>query len=92
MRFHFHGRRHGCGDGPPVFQFGSRDWEFPWGNIHFEHGGGPAEGGPRGGGSWVRRSLRQAEPSRLPTWTRRPTHFGQRTKHSPPDLRPHSPA
>jgi DNA-binding PadR family transcriptional regulator len=50
MRFHFHGRRHGCGEGPPVFQFGSRNWEFPWGNVHFEHGGGPVDGGPRGGG------------------------------------------
>ena len=53
MRFEFHGRRGGCGS-QPVFRFGSRDWSFPWGNIHFEHGGGPTggegrRGGPRGG-------------------------------------------
>ena len=49
MRFNFHGRRsHGCGPGPFI-QFGSRDWSFPWGNIHFEHGGGPIGGHGRGG-------------------------------------------
>lgn len=55
MRFHFYGRRpSGCEPGPFI-KFGSRDWEFPWGNIHFEHGGGPPDarsggfgGPPRG--------------------------------------------
>ncbi len=44
MRFHFHGRRHGRPDPTSFMQFGSRDWSFPWGNIHFEHGGGPVDG------------------------------------------------
>ncbi len=50
MRFHFHGRRHGHPDPASFVQFGSRDWSFPWGDIHFEHGGGSAEAGSRGGG------------------------------------------
>lgn len=33
----------------PFIQFGSRDWSFPWSDIHVEHGGGPADAGPRGG-------------------------------------------
>nr|WP_314447255.1 PadR family transcriptional regulator [uncultured Sphingomonas sp.] len=48
MRFHFHGRRHGRPDAMSFMQFGGRDWSFPWGNIHFEHGGGPI--GRHGGG------------------------------------------
>ncbi len=56
MRFHVHGRRGGgCGPGP-VFQSGGRDWSFPWGNIHFEGGGGPMGGhGRHGGGREGRR-------------------------------------
>lgn len=50
MRFHFHGRRSGGCEPPPFAQFGGRDWNFPWGNIHFEHGGGPMGGPGRGGG------------------------------------------
>jgi DNA-binding PadR family transcriptional regulator len=49
MRFHIHGRRSGC-DPRDSFVFGSRDWSFPWGNIHFEQSGGPAfDRGGRGG-------------------------------------------
>ena len=47
MRFHFHGRRHGRPGPMPFIQFGGRDWSFPFGDIHFEHGPG---GGQRGGG------------------------------------------
>lgn len=48
MRFQFHGRRHGRPHPMSFMQFGGRDWSFPWGNIHFEHGGGPVDG--HGGG------------------------------------------
>jgi len=49
MRLHFHGRRSGCGP-RDSFVSGSRDWSFPWGNIHFEHGGGRDFGGGGRGG------------------------------------------
>ena len=65
MRFHFHGRRSGGCESGPVFQFGSRDWSFPWGNIHFEHGGGSMGGHGRGGREGRRRRMFSSDELQL---------------------------